>query len=244
MLVLGALVGALVAALLFALTSGIGAWYARTTPRHALAGVLPPWAAAVAAALFVAGIQSALSNIGARDSPMWPSLSGASLWSPVLGGVVTGLGIVMIAGIALFVVYLAANVTRDWTRRLWIGFAIVIVLQVAAVLGQAGGNIAGAIAVGIVAGVVSAAILWLLLRFDPTIVPAYVATGPVLTMLHRALQIGTPLAYLTAAAAIVAIIAMTWLVTLYLRVPLATIQRTQPPAPLPGAAAALPPDGE
>jgi hypothetical protein len=90
------------------------------------------------------------------------------------------------------------------------------------VLGQAGGNIAGAIAVGIVAGVVSAAVLWLLLRFDPTIVPAYVVTGPVLTMLHRALQIGTPLAYLTAAAAVAAAVGMTWLVMRYIQVPLVT----------------------
>jgi peptidoglycan/LPS O-acetylase OafA/YrhL len=83
----------------------------------------------------------------------------------------------------------------------------------------------------------------LLLRFDPTIVPAYIATGPVLTMLWRAIQVGTPLAYLTAAAAIAATIAMTWLVTRYIRVPLT-------PAPSPAAdpalepAPALPPDGE
>jgi hypothetical protein len=157
--------------------------------------------------------------------------------------VVTGLGVLTIAGIALFIVYLAANVTHDWTRRLWIGFAIVIVLQIAAVLGQAGGNIAGAIAVGIVAGVVTAGVLWLLLRFDPTIVPAFVATGPVLTMLHRAIQVGTPLAYLTAAAAIAATIAMTWLVTRYIRLPLAAapVAFTTHPPP---EAAALPPDGE
>ena len=244
MLVLGALVGALLAALLFGVTSGIGAWYARTAPRHTLAGALPPWAAAVAAALFVAGIQSALGSIGSRDAPLWPSLSAASLWSPVLGGVVTGLGVLTIAGIALFIVYLAANLTHDWTRRLWIGFAIVIVLQVAAALGQAGGNVGGAIAVGVIGGVVAAAILWLLLRFDPTIVPAYVATGPVLTMLQRAIQIGTPLAYLTAAAAIAATILMTWVVIRYIRAPLApavaTVSATSPSA----TAAALPRDGE
>src|SRR5207248_2335724 len=118
-----ALVGALLAALLFGITSGIGAWYARSVHRYALAGVLPSWAAAVAAALFVAGIESALGSLGSRDTPLWPSLSAASLWSPVAGGVITGLGIVTIAGIALFIVYIAAHVTYDWTRRLWIGFA-------------------------------------------------------------------------------------------------------------------------
>jgi len=243
MLLLGAVVGALLAALLFGVTSGIGAWYARSAHRAPLAGMLPPWASAVAAALFVAGIQSTLSNLGQRDAPLWPSLSAASLWSPVAGGVLTGLGIITIAGIALFIVYLAANVTHNWTRRLWIGFAIVVVLQVAAVLGQSGASVLDSIGVGIIAGVVTAAILWLLLRFDPTIVPAYIATGPVLTMLWRAIQVGTPLAYLTAAAAIAATIAMTWLVTRYIRVPLT-------PAPSPAAdpalepAPALPPDGE
>ena len=226
MLVLGALVGALVAALLFGITSGIGAWYARSAHRSRLAGVLPPWAAAVAAALFVAGLESALNNLGSRDAPLWPSLSAASLWSPVAGGIITGLGVMTIAGIALFIVYIAAHVTRDWTRRLWMGFALIIVLQVAAVLGQAGGNVLAAIGVGIVAGVVTAGVLWLLLRFDPTIVPAYVATGPILTMLLRAIQIGTPLAYLTAGAAIAATIAMTWLVTRYIRAPLAPTPAT------------------
>ncbi|HEY2816135.1 MAG TPA: type II CAAX endopeptidase family protein [Casimicrobiaceae bacterium] len=241
MLLLGALVGALLAALLFGLTSGIGAWYARSAHRVPLAGMLPPWAAAVAAALFVAGLESTLSNLGRRDAPLWPSLSAASLWSPVAGGVITGLGIVTIAGIALFIVYLAANVTRNWTRRLWIGFAIVVVLQVAAVLGQTGANVLDAIGVGVIAGIVTAAILWLLLRFDPTIVPAYVATGPVLTMLWRAIQVGTSLAYVTGAAAIAATIAMTWLVTRYIQAPLA-------PAPSatadPALAPALPSDGE
>jgi hypothetical protein len=220
MLLLGALVGALLGALLFGLTSGIGAWYARSAPRFALAGVLPPWLAAVAAALFVAGVEAALSSLGARDTPLWPSLQAASLWSPVAGGIITGFGVVTIAGIALFVVYLAANVTHDWTRRLWMGFAIVIVLQVAAALGQAGPNILGAIVTGLIGGLVTAAILWLLLRFNPTIVPAYVATGAALAVLHRSIQVGTPLAYLTGGAAIAATVVMAWLVTRYIREPL------------------------
>jgi len=220
MLLLGAIVGALLGALLFGLTSGIGAWYARSAPRFALAGVLPPWVAAIAAALFVAGLESALGNLASRDTPLWPSLQAASLWSPVAGGMITGLGVVTIAGIALFVVYLAANVTHDWTRRLWMGFAIVVVLQIAAALGQTGPNILGAIGTGLIGGLVTAAILWLLQRFDPTIVPAYVATGAVLTVLLRAIQVGTPLAYLTGAAAIAATVAMAWLVTRYIRAPL------------------------
>src|SRR5947207_15351037 len=144
---------------------------------------------------------------------------------------ITGFGIVTIAGIALFVVYLAANVTHDWSRRIWMGFAIVVVLQVAAALGQAGPNIPGAVVSGIIGGLVTAAVLWLLLRFDPTTVPAYVATGAALTVLLRAIQVGTPLAYLTGAAAIAATVAMAWLVTRYIRPPL---------SPAPGGAATSP----
>jgi hypothetical protein len=233
MLLLGAIVGAFLGALLFGLTSGIGAWYARSAPRFALAGVLPPWVAAIAAALFVAGIESALGSLGPRDTPVWPSLQAASLWSPVAGGILTGLGVVTIAGVALFVVYLAANVTHDWTRRLWMGFAIVILLQVAAALSQAGPNIAGAIVAGLIGGLVTAAILWLLLRFDPTIVPAYVATGAALTVLLRAIQVGTPLAYATGGAAIAATVVMAWLVTRYIRAPLSASADTPPISPSP-----------
>jgi len=183
--------------------------------------------------LFVAGIESALGSLGPRDTPVWPSLQAASLWSPVAGGIITGFGVVTIAGIALFVVYLAANVTHDWSRRLWMGFAMVIVLQVAAALSQAGPNISGAIVAGLIGGLVTAAILWLLLRFDPTIVPAYVATGAALTVLLRAIQVGTPLAYVTGGAAIAATVVMTWLVTRYIRVPLSPSADTPPISPSP-----------
>jgi hypothetical protein len=122
-------------------------------------------------------------------------------------------------------------------------------LQVAAALGQAGPNILGAIVTGLIGGLVTAAILWLLLRFNPTIVPAYVATGAALTVLHRAIQVGTPLAYLTGGAAIAATVVMAWLVTRYIREPLSAADISTPTlaAAVANAAATLgtlPPKGD
>ena len=220
MLVVGAVVGGLFAALLFGLTSGIGAWYARSTTRFALAGALPPWAAAVAAGLFVAGLEAALASLWPRGAPLWPPLQAMSLWSPVAGAVLGGVGLIPVAGIALFVLYLAARLTDDWTRRQWVGVAIVVLLQTASTLGLAGSNLAGAAAVGVTIGLANAAVLWLLLRFDPTTIPAFSATGIVLATVLHAVQFGTPSAYASGALAIAVTLAMAWLTTRYLRLPL------------------------
>jgi hypothetical protein len=221
MLLVGAVVGGLFVALLFGLTSGIGAWYARSATRFALAGALPPWAAAVAAGLFVAGLEATFANLWPRTAPLWPPLQAMSLWSPVAGAVLGGLGFIAIAGIALFVLYLVARLTHDWTRRQWVGVAVVVLLQTASTLGLAGSNLAGAAAVGVTIGLATAAVLWLLLRFDPTTIPAFSATGLVLATLLRAVQIGTPSAYASGTIAIAVTLAMAWLVTRYLRLPLA-----------------------
>jgi hypothetical protein len=159
MLLLGALVGALLAALLFGVTSGIGAWYARSAHRVPLAACCRPGRPAVAAALFVAGLESALSNLGQRDAPSWPSLSAASLLvarcrrpdhrsrhherSPALR--------------------FSSFTWRQMSRaigRVGCGWALEssVILQVATVLGQTGANVLDAIGVGVIAGIVTAAI--------------------------------------------------------------------------------------
>jgi hypothetical protein len=230
-LLVGAVVGGLFAALLFGLTSGIGVWYARSASRFALAGTLPPWVAAIAAALFVAGLEAALVSLWPRSAPLWPPLQAMSLWSPMAGAVLGGLGFVAVAGIALFVLYLVARLTDDWTRHQWIGVAIVVLLQTASTLGLAGSSLTGAVAVGVTIGLAIAAVLWLLLRFDPTTIPAFSATGIVLATMMRAVQVGTPSAYASGAIAIAMTLAIAWLVTRYLRLPLT------PAAPVTAAAA-------
>ena len=137
------------------------------------------------------------------------------------GAVLGGRGFIGIAGIALFVLYLIARLTHDWTRRQWAGIAIVVLLQTASTLGQAGSNVAGAAAVGVMSGLAIAAVLFLLLRFDPTTIPAFSATGIVLATMLRAAQVGTPSAYANGAVAVATMLAIAWAVTRYLRLPLA-----------------------
>ena len=219
MLAISAVVGALFGALLFGLTAGIGAWYARSSARSVLATRWPPWLAASAAALFVAGLEAALSGLWPRDAPLWPPLQLASAWSPLVGAFIGGMGLVAIVGVGLFVLYLVARITDDWTRRQWMGVAIVVVLQCASALGQAGSNILGALAAGAIGGLATAAVLWLLLRFDATMVPAYAATGAILTIVLRAAQIGMAWAYGLGAVAVAVVVTMAWLITRYLRTP-------------------------
>jgi anaerobic C4-dicarboxylate transporter len=75
--------------------------------------------------------------------------------------------------------------------------------------------------VGVIGGLAIAAVLFLLLRFDPTTIPAFSATGIVLATMLRAAQVGTPSAYASGAIAIATTLAIAWLVTRYLRLPLA-----------------------
>jgi hypothetical protein len=225
MLAIRAGVGGLVAALLLGLTSGIGAWYARTAPRLPLAGPLPGWAAAIAAALFVAGFEAALDALVPRAAPLWPPLQSAALWSPLGGAVLAALGLVPAAGMALFVLYLIALVTRHWTRRAWLGIAIVTLLQSAAALSSPGGGSAtGAVVAGIVTGLAAAAVLWLLLRYDVRMVPVYLGTGVALASIVHAAQIGTADAWAASGATVAVLGASLWIITRYLG------RRLPPPA--------------
>lgn len=236
---IGALVGGLVGALLFGVVAGIGAWHARSAPRAAIAGVLPPWAAAIAAALLVAGVQAVITNFGSRQVPLWPPQSGGSTWSPALAAFLGGIGFVNSAGIGLFVLCIVARLTRNWTRYAALGVGLVVLLQCASALSQGGPQLIGALAAGIAGGAVVAAVLWLLLRYDARLVPMYLATGSVLGTLGRAVQDGTPTAYGVAAVSVITTMAVAWLCMRYVGTPL-------PPAavaaePLPAAPPAPPP---
>ena len=221
MAILGVVVGGLFAALVSGLTAGIGAWYARTAPRSPIAGWLRPWQAGIAASLFVAGLEAALSNLGPRGVPLWPSLSTLALWSPLAGAVVGGLGFVALAGVALFVVYVVARVTDDWRKHAWAGVAIIVALDCAIAIGQGAPSLGAALMAGAITGLATAALLWLLLRFDATAVPAFVATGVTLSALLRAMQIGTMPGYAIAAVGIAVTAVGAVAVTRYIARPLA-----------------------
>ncbi|MET0345663.1 MAG: CPBP family glutamic-type intramembrane protease, partial [Casimicrobiaceae bacterium] len=228
-LAMGALAGGLVSALLFGVVAGIGAWYARSAPRSPIAGALPPWGAAIAAGLLVSGVQAVAGNLGTPSMPLWPAAWGGTLASPLAGALLSGFGFLSAAGIALFILYAVARLTRDWTRYAWLGMALVVVLQCAAVLAQSGGSLGPSLAAGGAAGVTLAAVLWLLLRHDASLVPPYLATGIVLATAARAVQDATPTAWTLAAISAAATIAVAWLVTRYVAAPIPAAPATAAP---------------
>jgi len=234
--VLGAVAAGLVAALLFGLLAGVGAWNARTSPRVPLAGRLPPWAAAIMAALFVTGVQTALTGLVERSAPVWPQLA-QSQFSPLAGALISGLNLIPYAGVALFVVYLVTRLTAGFTRRGWIGVTLIVILQCAAALSQAGSQYVAGLIAGVTGGLTAAAVLWWLIRYDARMIPVYVATTVIAGAVVRAVQVGTLQAWVALAANACAAAVAAWLVVRYIDRPLAPAA-APPPAPTPDAAAA------
>jgi len=215
MIAMGALAAGLVSALLFGVVAGIGAWYGRSEPRSPIAGTLPPWGTAIAAGVLVSGVQAVAGNLGTPSAPLWPAVWAGALASPLAAALLSGFGFLSAAGIALFILYAVARLTRNWTRHAWLGMALVIVMQCAAVLAQNGGSLGPSLAAGLASGLALAAVLWLLLRYDASLVPPYLATGIVLATAVRAVQDGTSTAYALAALSAATTIAVAWLVTRY-----------------------------
>ena len=225
---LGLAAAGLIGALLFGLLAGVGAWGARTAPRFALAGRLPPWAAGVAAALLVLGLQSVFAGMAPRDAPVWPPLPQAQ-WSPYAGAALSGLNTIPYIGLALFVVYVVARITHGFTQRQWLGVGLVVLLQCASALAQANGQYAAAVAAGVAGGLTSAAVLWWLLRYDLTMAPAYVVTGALAASVQRALQMGSAEGFALVALQAIVAIAMAIAATRYVA------RRLAVPDPLPTA---------
>jgi hypothetical protein len=211
---------------MFALMGGVGSWAARTAPRDTIAGRLPPWAAAVAAALLQLGVQTALASLAPRSAPIWPALA-ASQWSPLLGAVLSGANFVPLAGVALFIVYVVSRLTHGFTRHGWLGVAIIVVLECAAALIQAGGQYVGAVIAGVTGGATAVAVLWWLLRYDLRLVPTYVATGAVMAALLRAAQTATPRGWIEFALGAIVTGAMAFVVTRYIERPLSAADATR-----------------
>jgi hypothetical protein len=172
----GAIVSALAGALLFALCAGVGVFGATRMPVRACLGSLSATGAAVAAGAFVVGLQVALGALAIPAAPTWPSERFASFASPLAAGVLSGTGFVGLASAELFVLYVVSRLTGGFSRRLWLAFAIVVALQLATSLAQGRANLAAALIGGLIAGLVASAVLLMLLRYDPRIVPAFAAT--------------------------------------------------------------------
>jgi hypothetical protein len=219
---IGGLAAALFGALLAGLCAGVGAFGARMAAPLARIGRWPAPLAAIAAGAFVVGLQSALASLALPDVPRWPGSGWESQALPLAGGFLSGAGFIAFASLELFVVYVIARLTRGFSQRLWLAVAVVVVLECAAALVQGRSNLAGALVSGVIGGTVASAVLLLLLRYDPRLVPAFAATVVLMTGAVKAAQAGAWLPF-AVDAAITAIVAV-WL-TRYLR------REGTPPAP-------------
>jgi hypothetical protein len=203
--ILGGLASALVGALVAGLCAGVGAFGARMRPPLMRVGRWPASAAAIAAGAFVVGLQFALGALAPPDAPVWPGESWASLASPLLGGLLSGAGFFAVASLELFVVYVVSRLTKGFSQRLWLAILVVVALECAAAIVQGRGNLAGALASGLIAGVAAAAVLLLLVRHDPRLVPAYAATVVVMTGAVNAAQSAAWLPFAADAAVTIAL---------------------------------------
>jgi len=219
----GGVFAALLAAGLLGLLAGVGAWYARTTAPARLATRLPAWAVGVAVALAVAGLAAASATLAPRAQPLWPSLKMATQAWPVVAALTEPFGLAGASGTALFVLFLLERGTRGWTMRPWVAALLLVLISGVAVL-VGGGEPEAAALRGVVRGLVSFALLWWVLRYDLTTIPAFLATGMLLDAAHSAALDGTAGAWVLFAAGAVVTVAVAWAVTRYIaqRPPIAT----------------------
>jgi hypothetical protein len=220
---LGGVAAALLGGLLAGLCAGVGAFGARMTVPLARIGRWPAWVAAVAAGAFVVGVQVALGALALPDMPRWPGAAWQSQAVPVAGGLLSGVGFLGFASLELFVVYVVSRLTRGFSQRLWLAIVIVIALECAAALVQGRSNLAGALVSGVIAGVAAAAVLLLLLRYDPRLVPAFAAAVVLMTGAVKAAQANAWPPFIVEAIATIAV--AVWLTRYLQRAPM------QAPAP-------------
>jgi hypothetical protein len=212
---------ALLGAGLMALLAGVGAWYARTSTPARLATRLPAWAVGVAVALAVAGLAAAFGALAPRAEPLWPALKMATQAWPVVAAMTDPIGLAGASGVALFVLFLLERGTRGWTMRPWIAALLLVLISCVAVL-VSGGEPEAAALRGVVKGLVSFALLWWVLRYDLTTIPAFLATGTLLDAARNAALEATDGAWTLFAVGAVVTVAVTWAATRYIAKPLPT----------------------
>ncbi|HET7607288.1 MAG TPA: hypothetical protein VFL84_01310, partial [Gammaproteobacteria bacterium] len=204
---IGGLAAALFGSLLAGLCAGVGAFGARMAAPLTRIGRWPAPLAAIAAGMFVVGLQFALASLALPDAPRWPGSAWGSQALPVAGGLLSGAGFIAFASLELFVVYVVARLTRGFSQRLWLAVAVVVVLECAAALVQGRSNLAGALVSGLIAGAAASSVLLLLLRYDPRLVPAFAATVVLMTGAVKAAQAGAWLPFAVDAATTVIVAA-------------------------------------
>jgi hypothetical protein len=107
------------------------------------------------------------------------------------------------------------RLTAGWQRRGALATLLLVAAVAASSFVAAQDPVAAAVD-GIVTGIATAAIVYGLMRFDATSVPAYLATGGVLQIAENALRKGTPAAFMHATLAAVVAIVVTSAVVRYL----------------------------
>jgi hypothetical protein len=211
----GALLGVVLRALAVGLAAGVGAWAVQRQHAQPIGGSLPVWAAGIAAALFAAGVGAVLERLAPQSVPLWPAFAVESLASPALGAATAGARILALAAVGLFVLFFLEGLTSGWRRRGLLAGIVLVAAVTAASFLVAQDPVVAAVD-GVVTGLAAVAIVYGLLRFDALALPAFLATGVVLQFAENAARKGAE-AYANAALAAGVAIAVTWLVTRYLR---------------------------
>ncbi len=214
------LLAATFAALVVALAAGVGFWAARSAPNTPPAGRLPPWAAGVAAALFVAGAGAVAGSLVPPDAPLWPSSAFDSAAWPWGAAALSGLSALSAIGIGLFVLHILDRVTAAWTRRSWLAGMVVVALITGLVAVKAG-DAGAALAEGVAAGIVATGVVYYLLRFDARALPGYLVTAGLIDAAESAAVAGTRAGWLEFALLAAVSVAIGVAATRYLTTPTA-----------------------
>jgi hypothetical protein len=205
---------ALGGALLIALIGGVGAHAAAQRASQPVAGVLPAWAAGIAASLFGAGVAAALSKFAPVSVPVWPDFTTLSQALPSLGALLSGAATFVSIAVALFLLLILERISASWQRRRWL-VALVLIAVVAATGLTASDHVAAMVR-AVAAGIALAAVLFGVLRYDVATVPAYVATSGTLSFIEQAARGAWPGAPVHALLVAIAAAAVAWVATRYL----------------------------
>ena len=151
--------------------------------------------------------------------PVWPDLKMQSFAWPWAGALTGGLAFIPAVTVTLFLLAVVDRATAGWTRRISLAALFLMLFGVAVAI-VSGNELRDALLQGIVGGATTLAFAWLVLRYDLRTVPAFVATGLILDGAKTAAVAATAQAWILLAPAAVVTIALAWLATRYVMLPL------------------------